>query len=241
MKSLAYLILLFFLFVQCQSKKQHMTTSNSNENTTLTNHEASLDSFKQLSLPVEQAVEEEEMENGFIEITKLDPTILIDIKYATEDNFVKEKMYNCGRCFLRPEVAQAIVKAHKQLQTKGLGIKIFDGYRPRPFQQRLWNKVPDDRYVTNPKKGSMHNRGAAVDLTIVDKKGKELDMGTPFDFFGEKAYHTYTDLPKPVLENRALLKSTLATFGFKHIRTEWWHYSYTLKQYALSDWLWDGP
>ncbi len=197
----------------------------------------SLDSFKK-----EPILEEEmEYENGFVEVISLDPTIRIDIKYATADNFVKQKMYNCGRCYLRPEVAAAIVKIHQNLQKKGLGLKIWDGYRPRPFQQRLWDKVPDDRYVTNPKKGSMHNRGAAVDLTIVDKNGKELDMGTPYDFFGEKAYQTYTDLPKNVLENRKLLKESLAEEGFLHIRTEWWHYSYTKKKYALSDWLWDCP
>ena len=148
-------------------------------------------------------------------------------------------MYNCGKCFLRPEVAEAIVKAQKKLEKKGYGLKMFDCYRPRPFQQRLWDKVPDDRYVTNPKKGSMHNRGAAVDLTLVDKNGKELDMGTPFDFFGEKAYQTCTDLPKNVLENRKLLNTTLESVGFKTIRTEWWHFSYTKKKYALSDWLWD--
>ena len=194
----------------------------------------SLDSFKQE--PFEDVLE---IENGFIEVNSLDPTIKIDIKYATTDNFVKEKMYDCGRCYLRPEVAEAIVRVHKKLQKKGLGLKIWDGYRPRPFQQRLWNKMPDARFVTNPKKGSMHNRGAAVDLTIVDKNGKELDMGTPYDFFGEKAYQTYTNLPENVLANRKLLKESLAQEGFKPIRTEWWHYSYTLKQYALSDWLWN--
>lgn len=183
-------------------------------------------------------VEEIEIENGFEELISLEPSIKIDIKYATTDNFVKEKMYNCGKCFLRPEVAAAIVKAHKQLQKKGYGLKMFDCYRPRPFQQKLWDKVPDDRYVTNPKKGSMHNRGAAVDLTLVDKNGKELDMGTPFDFFGEKAYQTCTDLPKNVLENRKLLNQTLESVGFKTIRTEWWHFSFTKKKYALSEWIW---
>ena len=185
------------------------------------------------------AAEEIELENGFTELISLESSIKIDIKYATTDNFVKEKMYNCGKCFLRPEVAEAIVKAQKKLEKKGYGLKMFDCYRPRPFQQRLWDKVPDDRYVTNPKKGSMHNRGAAVDLTLVDKNGKELDMGTPFDFFGEKAYQTCTDLPKNVLENRKLLNTTLESVGFKTIRTEWWHFSYTKKKYALSDWLWD--
>ena len=184
-------------------------------------------------------VEEIEIENGFSELISLEPSIKIDIKYATTDNFVKEKMYNCGKCFLRPEVAEAIVKAQKQLQKKGYSLKMFDCYRPRPFQQRLWDKVPDDRYVTNPKKGSMHNRGAAVDLTLMDKNGKEVDMGTAYDFFGEKAYQTCTDLPKNVLENRALLNKTMESVGFKTIRTEWWHFSYTKKKYALSDWLWD--
>jgi zinc D-Ala-D-Ala dipeptidase len=230
MRFLIFSIFFLLCFTQCHSNK----TMKQN-NTVAAPTGNSMDSARK-ELPFE---EEFEAENGFVELITLDASILIDIKYATTDNFVKEKMYNCGRCFLRPEVAAAIVLAHKKLQKKGLGLKIFDGYRPRPFQQRLWDKVPDDRFVTNPKKGSMHNRGAAVDLTIVDKKGKELDMGTPFDFFGEKAYQTCTDLPKNVLDNRKLLRETLAEFGFKHIRTEWWHYSYTQKKYALSDWLWD--
>jgi zinc D-Ala-D-Ala dipeptidase len=199
-----------------------------------------------ISMPVSDTVqqkitniEEIEYDNGFTELKTLDATIQIDIKYATTDNFVKEKMYNCGKCYLRPEVAEAVVLAQKILHKKGFGLKMFDCYRPRPFQQRLWDKVPDDRYVTNPKKGSMHNRGAAVDLTLVDKNGKEMDMGTPFDFFGEKAYQTCTDLPKDVLANRKLLTETLESVGFKKIRTEWWHFSFTKKKYTLSDWLWD--
>lgn len=180
-------------------------------------------------------------DDDFVELIKLDPTILIDIKYATKDNFVKAKMYDCGRCFLRPKVAKALVSVHQQLKKQGFGLKIYDGYRPRPFQQRLWDKVPDERYVTHPKKGSMHNRGAAVDLTIVDAKGNELDMGTPYDFFGEKAYQTYTDLPQNVLANRKLLRETMAQYSFKHIRTEWWHYSYQKGEYPLSDWMWDCP
>jgi zinc D-Ala-D-Ala dipeptidase len=182
---------------------------------------------------------EAEADNGFVDITTLDKTILIDIRYATKDNFMKEKIYDCGKCYLRPEVAAAVVQVHKNLQKKGLGLKMYDCYRPRPFQQRLWDKMPDDRYVTNPKKGSMHNRGAAVDLTLVDKKGKELDMGTPYDFFGEKAYQTCTDLPKQVLDNRKTLNTAIEAAGFQRIRTEWWHFSYQKKKYVLSDWLWN--
>jgi zinc D-Ala-D-Ala dipeptidase len=173
------------------------------------------------------------------ELTALDSTIHIDIRYATTNNFVNAKMYDCGRCFLRPEAAKAVAKAHKILKDKGYGgFKMFDCYRPKPYQQRLWDKVPDDRYVTPPWKGSQHTRGLAVDLTIIDKNGNELDMGTPFDTFSEKAHSTYQDLPKNVLENRKLLRGVLEDVGFKGIRTEWWHFSYQNAKYGLSDWVW---
>ena len=173
------------------------------------------------------------------EISSLDHSIAIDIKYATTDNFTKSKIYDCPRCFLRPEAARAIVAAHKKLKINGLGLKMFDCYRPRPYQQRLWDKVPNPDYVTPPGKGSMHSRGAAVDLTIVDKNGKELDMGTPYDFFGEKAHADYTALPEKVLQNRKLLKKTMESVGFRGIRTEWWHFSFGKKEFELSSALWD--
>ena len=173
------------------------------------------------------------------ELTTLDNTIALDLRYATTDNFVKAKMYDCGRCFLRPEAAKAIAKAHKILKTKGLGgLKMFDCYRPRPYQLRLWNKMPNSNYVTPPWKGSQHTRGLAADLTIIDKEGKELDMGTPFDTFSEKAHSDSKDLPKQVLENRKILRGVLESVGFKGIRTEWWHFSHTTKGYELSDWVW---
>ena len=180
-------------------------------------------------------------QNGFTDLAALDPTIRLDIKYATADNFTKSKIYDCPRCLLRPEAAEAIVKANKVLKNKGLSLKMFDCYRPRPYQQRLWDKVPDPNYVTPPAKGSMHSRGAAVDLTIVDAQGRELDMGTPYDFFGEAAHTDYKRLSAQVLENRALLRKTLEAVGFIGIRTEWWHFSYQKRQYALSDYLWPCP
>ena len=167
--------------------------------------------------------------------------IRVDMKYATEDNFVKEKMYNCGRCFLRPEVAKALIKAQELLKEKNLGLKVYDCYRPRPVQKLLWKKVPNASYVTPPSKGSMHNRGTAVDLTLVDAKGDALEMGTIFDFFGKRAHHDYTDLPKEILNNRLLLKETMKKVGFLPIRTEWWHYYYAHKAPAgheLSDYIW---
>ena len=157
------------------------------------------------------------------ELISLDKTIILDLRYATANNFVKEQMYDCGRCFLRPKVARRVFRAHQLLQKQGLGLKMFDCYRPRPIQQKLWDKVPNASYVTPPWKGSMHNKGAAVDLTIVDAAGKELDMGTEFDYFGERGHHTFQGLPKEVLANRQLLKSTMKEVGLSAIRTEWWH------------------
>ena len=163
----------------------------------------------------------------------------VDLKYATTDNFVDEKMYPCGRCFLRPVVAEAVLAVQQQLAAQGLGLKLLDCYRARPNQQKLWNKVPNPSYVTPPKKGSMHNRGRAVDLTLTDASGKELDMGTPFDFFGPKAHHTHTNLPDSILQRRRLLKGIMERNGFRSIRTEWWHYYYAKKGYKLEDWVWE--
>lgn len=177
-------------------------------------------------------------DKGFSDVVGLDPSIRLDIRYATANNFTKAKIYDCPACLLRPEAAEAIVKAHQTLKKRGLGLKMFDCYRPRPYQQRLWDKVPNADYVTPPAKGSMHSRGAAVDLTIVDAAGKELEMGTPYDFFGEEAHTDHTKHPEKVLANRKLLRETLEAVGFKGIRTEWWHFSYQGKDYPLSDYVW---
>ncbi len=175
---------------------------------------------------------------GFSDVSALDASILLDIRYATSSNFTNAKIYDCPRCFLRPEAATALVRAHNALKKKGMGLKMFDCYRPRPYQQRLWDKVPNPDYVTPPAKGSMHSRGAAVDLTIVDANGKELDMGTPYDFFGREAHTDYNGHPAAVQANRELLRTTLQAVGFKGIRTEWWHFSYQGKDFPLSDYVW---
>jgi zinc D-Ala-D-Ala dipeptidase len=189
----------------------------------------------------DQAVEDDDTQKiEFSNVVRLDNTIRLDIRYATSNNFTKAKIYDCPMCLLRPEAANAVVKAHKMLREQGYGgLKMFDCYRPRPYQQRLWDKVPNPDYVTPPAKGSMHSRGAAVDLTIVDKQGRELDMGTEYDYFGEKGHYDYTNLPKNVLDNRRLLRKTMEAVGFQGIRTEWWHFSFRGADYPFSDYLWD--
>lgn len=180
-----------------------------------------------------------EVPKGWSELTVLDASVKLDLRYATTNNFMKQQVYDCGRCFLQADVAKAVIKAHKMLQKKGFGLKMFDCYRPRPVQFKLWAITPDERYVANPNKGSMHNRGMAVDLTIVDKDGNELDMGTGFDDFTPKAHVTYTNLPKKVLENRELLTQTMEACGFRGTSTEWWHFSYKGALRELADWLWE--
>jgi len=164
----------------------------------------------------------------WVELKEQDGYVL-DLRYATDSNFVDHIIYDCGRCFLRADVAKQLDSARIAFAERGLKIKLFDCYRPLAVQWELWEEVPDARYVADPRKGSMHNRGMAVDLTLVDAStGEELDMGTGFDFFGSRAYHSTTpELSKTIQHNRNLLKATLEEWGFQPIRTEWWHYSYT--------------
>lgn len=172
------------------------------------------------------------------ELVRLDSSIVLDIRYATEDNFVGKIMYACPRCFLRPEAAQAVVAAQAELSKEGLGLKMFDCYRPRDVQWKLWEIMPQPGFVADPRKGSIHNRGGAVDLTIIDADGEQLDMGTTFDFFGPEANHNYTELPEAVLANRRKLKELLGKHGFSPIRSEWWHYNFRGKRYELADEEW---
>lgn len=174
------------------------------------------------------------------DISQIAPDIQLDIRYATGNNFTKQQIYDCPKCLLRLEVAEALLKVKADLKKAGYGIKLFDCFRPLAAQERLWKIKPDRRYVTPPEKGSMHNRGAAVDITLTDLEGTELDMGTDFDVFTRKAWHNYKDLPKQVIERRILLKNYMQNHGFKSITTEWWHYSYVLKKgYGIQTEFWD--
>ena len=165
-------------------------------------------------------------QSDFVRLKDLSPDFVYELKYATPDNFLKQAVYDCGECYLRKSTAEALVKANEAFKQLGYRIKLFDCYRPLSVQKKMWKILPGTHYVANPAKGSKHNRGAAVDLTLVDAQGKELNMGTPFDFFGKEAHQTYTQHSKEVLENRKLLKETLDKYNFKSIYSEWWHYEY---------------
>jgi D-alanyl-D-alanine dipeptidase len=154
------------------------------------------------------------------------PQLVIDLAYATRDNFVHQVLYQDAKAYALLPVAQALKKISLELVQKGVGLKVFDAYRPYSVTKKMWKVVPDERYAANPAKGSGHNRGAAVDVTLVKlSTGKELLMPTGFDDFSERAHHDFRDLPRKVLDNRQLLKETMVAYGFVPLSTEWWHYS----------------
>jgi zinc D-Ala-D-Ala dipeptidase len=152
----------------------------------------------------------------FVNLKDYSKDFVYDMKYATSDNFLKAKVYDCSECYLRMKTVKALVEANKTFMKMGYKIKFFDCYRPLDIQKKMWKIVSNPSYVADPKKGSIHNRGGAVDITLLDSNGNELDMGTPFDFFGIEASHNYSNL-----EN-----------GFNSFDSEWWHYN--LKS-ALND------
>ncbi len=168
----------------------------------------------------------------FVNLKSVSPDLLIDMKYATKDNFMKQVVYDCEDCYLRYKTIKYLIEANRDFIKKGYRLKIFDCYRPLDIQKKMWEIVPNADYVADPKKGSVHNRGGAVDVTLIDANGKELDMGTPFDFFGEAASHHYQNLPEEVKKNRLLLKETMLQHNFRSFDSEWWHYNLTA---ALSD------
>lgn len=178
-------------------------------------------------------------DSSWVDIEHLSTDIVLDIRYATTNNFMELQVYDCPKCLMRLATAKALLKAQKELMEKGLGFKMFDCYRPQSAQYKLWKKVPDRRYVAPPSKGSIHSRGGALDLTIINLTTKEqLEMGTHYDYFGKKAYWVYQDLPQEVLDNRQLLRSTLEKHGFKTVTTEWWHFNYRRAWFSLSDKQW---
>lgn len=162
-----------------------------------------------------------------VELKSKVPGILYDLHYASTDNFMNRQMYvpAPAATFLRLPAVEALGKVQQELSAADLGLKVFDAYRPYSVTVLFWELVKDERYVANPARGSGHNRGIAVDLTLVRLSDKtELPMGTGFDNFSDTAHHSFTDLPAQVLKNRRLLRSVMEKYGFKALETEWWHY-----------------
>jgi D-alanyl-D-alanine dipeptidase len=168
-------------------------------------------------------------DDELVRIKELIPDIVLDVKYATTDNFTHQKLYTIGDAMLARGAVRQLQLVQDSLRKMGLGLKIYDGYRPRAIQFLMWEIVPDPMYVADPNTGSNHNRGAAVDLSLVDRAtGKELAMPTPFDWFGPEAGHGWLlGLSAEQVANRTLLKTMMEHVGgFASYDSEWWHYTH---------------
>lgn len=164
-----------------------------------------------------------------IEIKSVIPNIVYDLRYATDKNFMRRHMYpyKTNNTYMRLPAVKALAAVQKELNEKGMGLKIFDAYRPYSVTEKFWELVMNEKYVADPKKGSGHNRGLAVDLTIINlQTGKDIQMPTYFDNFSDTAHHSFMNLPFDALQNRKLLKDTMEKYGFKLFETEWWHYAW---------------
>lgn len=148
----------------------------------------------------------------------------LDLRYATADNVTGRPIYARAEAYLHPEAAEALQAAISLARPLGYRFKIFDAFRPPEAQWRLWDAYPSDEFVADPRRGSPHSRGAAVDLTLIDEAGRELTMGTDFDSFKPQAHHARVDIPVEAQRNRALLLGIMSAAGWDFFKNEWWHY-----------------
>ncbi len=174
-----------------------------------------------------------------VELIRIDSTIKLDVRYATANNFVGQPVYKQARAFLQRSAAAALVRVHQKLTPEGYGLLIFDGYRPWSVTKRFWDVVkPEQRkFVANPAKGSVHNRGCAVDVSLYDlKTGKEIPMPSEYDALDERAALAYTGGTPEQRRTRELLQAIMRSEGFRGVRHEWWHFDYKdWKEYPILD------
>ena len=189
-----------------------------------------------LGLSVQGAVAQS---SDLVELTKLDSSLHLDIRYASERNFLGFAVYPEARAFLQREAASALSRVNGDLKEQGLGLLILDAYRPLSVTQLMWDRTPPSKrdYVADPKKGSRHNRGAAVDLTLIDlQTGRPVAMPSYYDDFSYKAHHLYQGSSPKARGNRAKLKEVMEKHGFQALANEWWHYDYQgWENYPLLD------
>jgi len=187
--------------------------------------------------------------DDLVDIAEVDPTIRIDMRYASERNFTKVKVYPVARCLLRRDAAERLARVQAHLRAGGLGLEVWDCYRPFSVQKKFWALVSDERYVARPVedaagrplKGSKHNRGAAVDLTLVSAGGEPLEMPTDHDDFSERAHRGSRSATPAARGNAERLERAMTAEGFEPLPTEWWHFDAPgWERYPLSDRPLDG-
>lgn len=161
---------------------------------------------------------------SYVNVAELIPDAILDVRYATTNNFTGEAVYDSATVYLVEEAANALSDAADELRAKGYRLWLFDGYRPLAVQEKFWQVYPDPQYVADPANGSRHNRGAAIDLSLADVNGKPLNMPTDFDYFGKEAHHDFMDLSDEQIQNRKILRNAMENNGFQKLDSEWWHY-----------------
>jgi D-alanyl-D-alanine dipeptidase len=173
---------------------------------------------------------------SMVEITATDFDVEISLAYATPHNITGKPIYARAACYLHADAAERLKAAVALAAPLGLRLKIFDAYRPTEAQWKLWEAFPSEEFVANPRKGSPHSRGVAVDLTLIDAAGKELDMGSGFDETRPISHHARTDIPVEAQRNRFTLMGVMSAAGWDFYKNEWWHYQlFQARDYPLID------
>ncbi|WCL49757.1 M15 family metallopeptidase [Leptospira sp. GIMC2001] len=210
------LLFIFFTQIAAQTKKNHLNVLDK----------------KNYKLSVKLQPEKE-----LVDLELFIPDLILDIRYATKNNFTKQVIYNQPKAFARKNVAKDLSKAQKEFLKLGYVLKIFDAYRPYSATVLFFEIIGDTRYVASPAKGSKHNRGCAIDLTLSNSKTlEELNMPTEFDSFRKEAWSNYPLKDRNQIENRSLLISIMSQYGFQVNPTEWWHFDHqSCKGFELLD------
>lgn len=224
------------------AEKKQLENTVSELRETLTEKEKQSLTLKEENLKLSEALRSESEKRelfvykGLVRVLDIDASVSIDLKYATEDNFTGQRVYPVDApALLNLETALKLKSANERFEEDGYRIRIWDGYRPRSVQEIFWNLVPDPRYVADPAKGSIHNRGASVDITLEDLQGDALEMPTDYDDFTEKASRNYQGSSEKARENMLYLTRIMEESGFTGLHSEWWHFDDKSRTYSLLD------
>lgn len=192
-----------------------------------------------MASPAAAQVRDTAMARDLVELVRLDSTIHLDIRYATPNNFMGRAMYSRAQAFLQRPAAEALVRVARMLRAKGYGLLVFDGYRPWAVTKKFWDETPPAKhsFVADPKKGSKHNRGCAVDLSLYDlRTGREVSMPSGYDDFSAKASSSYSGGTDEQRRLRAVLRAAMEAEGFRVEPGEWWHFDHRLwRAYPILD------
>ena len=223
-----FFVLQFILFVFLLSSWNYSTNGN-------LNNPYGLDLIDNIESYNQSISKNADME--LVDLERVIPSIKLDIRYATKNNFTNEIIYTTPKAFARKPVALALKKVQDSLAFHNLGLRIYDAYRPYSATLKFYEVYPDTNFVANPKYGSRHNRGCAIDLTLIDlNTNQEIPMPSEFDDFSEKAHPDYMDITPEVIKNRTFLFNIMSYFGFTYYPTEWWHFDFSgWENYPLMD------